>query len=60
MKVKEKHGITIFEEKSNSPLVAFRGEGLVQGPLVLVASVIFDPARAKEWIEDLEETRVVT
>ncbi len=60
-KVGEKAGITVFRQNiPGSSLVAFRGEGIVDAPLIRVASVMFDETRAKEWIRDLAETKVVS
>ena len=35
------------------------GEGVVNAPIVRVASVVLDNRRATEWVADLEEARVV-
>jgi len=60
VKVKEAKEVQVFEQKSDSShLMVFRGEGLVRAPIARVASVIFDSERAKEWVDDLAETRIV-
>ncbi|MBI3554718.1 MAG: hypothetical protein HY074_00470 [Deltaproteobacteria bacterium] len=59
-KVKETDGITVYSrEVPGSPVLAFKGNGVVNAPIAKVASAIFDPARAREWVENLEETRRV-
>ena len=46
-------------EIEGSPVIAFRGEGVINAPLLKVASVIYDTKRAPEWIEKLEFSKVV-
>lgn len=59
-RVSEKNGITIYRrEVPGSDVIAFKGDGVVNAPLVRVASVIFDTARGKEWIDSLADARVV-
>ena len=56
----EKDGVKIFRKHiSNSSLLAFGGEGIVDAPVVRVATAIFDTTRSPEWIEDLEESRIL-
>lgn len=53
-------GIQILrKEVDDSTLVAFRGIGVVEAPLALVATVIFDTNRRLEWIEGLDESRII-
>lgn len=53
-------GLTIYWSKvEGSPVIAFRGEGIVDAPLEKVASVIIDTTRGTEWISSLVESRVV-
>jgi len=53
-------GIQIFKrELPGSSLIAFRGIGVVDAPLPLVATIIFDTDRGPEWIEDLLESRII-
>jgi hypothetical protein len=55
-----KDGITLYKrEIPGSDVVAFRGEGTVDAPLALVASIIYDCSRGTEWIEDLKESRAL-
>jgi len=58
--MKEKDGIKSYKQEiAGSSLLAFRGEAVVQAPLARVASVLFDAHRAKEWMDDLNETVIV-
>lgn len=53
-------GIQIFQkETKNSGLIAFRGIGVVDAPVPLVATVIFDTDRRREWVEGLVDSRVL-
>ena len=42
-----------------SPIVAFRGEGVVAAPILTVANVILDHRRGPEWVDSLEESRLI-
>ena len=58
--LKTTDGITVSKrDVPGSPVVAFRGEGDVAASLELVSTVIFDTTRAKEWIADLKESKIV-
>jgi hypothetical protein len=53
-------GIEILrKEVGDSSLVAFRGIGVVEAPLPLVATVIFDTDRRREWIDGLVDSRII-
>ena len=53
-------GIQIFrKEGRSSGLIAFRGIGDVEAPLPLVATVIFDTDRRREWVEGLVDSRIL-
>jgi hypothetical protein len=53
-------GIQILrKEVDDGTLVAFRGIGIVEAPLSLVATVIFDTDRRLEWIEGLVDSRIL-
>jgi hypothetical protein len=52
-------GIEIFRKEADDRLVAFRGVGVVEAPLPLVATVIFDTNRRKEWIEGLVDSTII-
>jgi hypothetical protein len=56
----EDDGITVFRrEVPGSPIIALRGEGVVNAPILRVLSVLADTPRAPEWIDSLAETKVV-
>lgn len=53
-------GISAWKrEVAGSDIIALRGEGVVDAPIVRVASVLLDYTRAPEWIDSLEQVRVV-
>jgi len=53
-------GIQIFnKESSASGLIEFRGLGVIEAPLPLVATVIFDTEKRTEWIKGLIESRII-
>src|SRR5690349_8969755 len=55
-KIREQDGITVFRrEVPGSPVLAFKGEGVVPAPIEKVATIIFDTTRAPEWVVDLAE-----
>lgn len=59
-KIREEDGILVFlKEVEGSPLVAFRGDGVIEAPLPRVALVQMNLERAPEWIERLKEARVL-
>jgi len=56
----EEDGIKVFRrETAGSDIVALRGECTVDAPILRVGSVLIDYTRATEWIESLEEVRVL-
>jgi hypothetical protein len=56
----ESNGIKSYKrEVANNPLIALRGEGVIDAPIAKVAQVIFDNSRATEWMDSLAETRIV-
>ena len=56
----EDDGIAVFRrELAGSPVIALRGEGVVDAPILRVASVLVDDSRATEWIDRLEEIKLV-
>lgn len=56
----EDDGIAVYRrEVPGSPVIALRGEGEVDAPILRVASVLVDTARAPEWIASLAEAKVV-
>src|SRR5579859_8146113 len=53
-------GITIYWCRvGDSPVIAFRGEGIVDGPIEKVSSVIVDTTRATEWVDSLVSSKVL-
>jgi hypothetical protein len=53
-------GVVSFKrEVPGSDVIALRGEGVVDAPLMRVVSVLLDYARAPEWVDSLAEVRVV-
>jgi hypothetical protein len=53
-------GIAVYRrEVPGSPIVAFKGEGVVDQSILRVASVIVDSSRATEWIDSLKEARIL-
>jgi hypothetical protein len=59
-KFDEDDGIAVFRrEVPGSPIIALRGEGVVNAPILRVASVLVDTARAPEWIDSLAETKII-
>ena len=58
--VRESKGIKVFKkEVAGSPLIAFRGEGVLDSPISKVATVLFDTTRAPEWMPDLIESKIL-
>jgi hypothetical protein len=59
-RVKEKNGVVVFRgDVAGSNVVAFRGVSVIDAPIGNVVSVIYDVSRIKEWMSDLESSRVV-
>ena len=59
-KFDENEGIAVFRrEVAGSPIIALRGEGVVDAPILRVASVLLDTTRSTEWIDRLAEVKVV-
>jgi hypothetical protein len=59
-KFDEDDGIAVFRrEVPGSAIIALRGEGVVNAPILRVASVLVDTARAPEWIDSLAEAKVI-
>jgi hypothetical protein len=50
---------TFKRDIPGSAIIALRGEGVVDAPIIRVVSVILDYRRATEWVDSLEEARVV-
>lgn len=59
-KIGDSDGIIAYRrEVAGSPLIAVKGEGIVNASIIRVASVLVDTSRATEWIDRLVESRVV-
>ena len=54
-------GIQVFrEEVEGSPLLAFRGETIIEAPLSKVASILVDTSRYMEWIDKIKDLRLLS
>jgi hypothetical protein len=59
-KFDEADGISVFrKEMPGTPIIGLRGEGVVDAPIVSVASVLVDTKRSPEWIDSVADARVV-
>jgi hypothetical protein len=59
-KIGDSDGIIAYRrEVPGSPLIAVKGEGIVNASIIRVASVLVDTTRATEWIDRVVESRVV-
>ncbi len=59
-KLAEQDGISVFgREVPGVSLLAMRGEGVVNAPILRVASVLSDTARSHEWVDSVAETRTL-
>ncbi len=59
-KVREDEGITVFrQEVPDSPIIAFKGIGVVSAPLARVISVVTDTPRTVEWMDSAAHARIV-
>jgi hypothetical protein len=59
-RTRTENGIIVSrKEVPGSPFIAFRGEGDVDEPLLLVGSVLVDITRDKEWIDSLVDSRIL-
>ena len=60
IRMRTENGIVVSrKEVPGSPFLAFRGEGDVDEPLLLVGSVLVDIARDREWIDSLVEAKIL-
>ncbi len=58
--IREGDGIRTYRmERPDSPLLAFKGEGVIDAPIDLVLSVCLDAERADEWIGLVSESAVL-
>lgn len=49
--------VTYRREVAGSPVIAIRGEGIVEASILRVASVLLDTARLPQWMDRLAEAR---
>lgn len=59
-KVDEDDGLTIYEKKDETGFLAFRAEGVIDGSVRDVASAILDADHTTDWVDHLEEDRVLS
>jgi hypothetical protein len=58
--VHEEDGVKVFTKAiPGSPVYGLRTDGLIDAPIGKVAQVLFDHARAAEWVERLVEERLI-
>lgn len=56
--IDDDNGISVYERApENAAVMEFRGVGEIDAPVEKVLTVITDESRAKEWADDLEESR---
>jgi hypothetical protein len=59
-KIGDSDGIVAYRrEVPGSPLIAVKGEGVINASIIRVTSVLVDSTRATEWIDRLVESRVI-
>ena len=59
-KLGEEDGVSVYgRDVVGVSLLAMRGEGLVNAPILRVASVLIDTSRAHEWVDSVAETRTL-
>ena len=59
-KIDDDDGIVVYRrEVPGSPIIAFKGEGVVNASILRVASVLIDTSRATEWMDSLAESRTL-
>ncbi|MGZ3651329.1 MAG: START domain-containing protein [Bdellovibrionota bacterium] len=59
-KVDEDEGVTIFEQEDPSGFLAFRTEGVVDAPLHAVAGALLDSEHTPDWVDHLEEDKILS
>jgi hypothetical protein len=47
------------KEVAGSPFIAFRGEGDIDAPLLVVASVLIDTTRSREWVDSVVDSHIL-
>lgn len=59
-KVTSESGINVFKkEVEGSPIIAFKGDGVIDAPILRVASVLIDSSRNKEWMDRVVESTIL-
>lgn len=59
-KVTSESGINVFKkEVEGSPVIAFKGDGVIDAPILRVISVLTDTSRSKEWVDRLVEASIL-
>jgi hypothetical protein len=59
-KIGDDEGVAVYRrEVPGSPLIAFKGDGVIDASILRVSSVLVDSSRATEWIDSLKEARIV-
>src|SRR5207302_8775574 len=59
-KIGDDDGVAVYRrEVPGSPLVAFKGEGIVDASILRVASVLAESSRATEWNDSRKESRIL-
>ena len=59
-KVTSESGINVFKkEVEGSPIIAFKGDGVIDAPILRVASVLADTAHNKDWMDRVVESQIL-
>src|SRR5437762_3688944 len=59
-KIGDDDGIAVYRrEVPGSPIIAFKGDGIINAPTLRVASILVDTTRATEWVDSLVEARTL-
>lgn len=59
-KVSEDDGIEVFKkELPGSPLIAFKGQGVVDASIFKLIQILLDDSRSVEWVDDLVEAKQI-
>ncbi|HRG96697.1 MAG TPA: START domain-containing protein [Polyangiaceae bacterium] len=59
-RVTESGGVTVFkQEVEGSPVIAFKGIGVVNAPIARVAAVVTDSNRTPEWMDSVADAHIV-
>src|SRR4051812_39450566 len=59
-KIGDDDGIAVYRrEIPGSPVIAFKGDGVVNASILRVASVLVDSSRATEWVDSVVEAKTL-